>query len=214
MTRYPDNPNRVSLHFLRELDTHPPGTWIGSPKLDGYRRVCENVTDHWEYRAKHTAGPAATQMSDALTLEFESLPWPAGIALDCEFVGRRCVEHVVRHSLHIFDILFHEGEWLGGMGYERRLELLNKVCQQAGVQVPDKSEAETSVFLVPTFVNPGLVERFMEQLENPLSEGLVIRHRHSGLIGSFKAPASNPSVYKCKFDEVPSGMDRRVKRGT
>ena len=150
-------------------------------------------------------------MPPYLTKEFEERAWPAGIALDCEYLGHRSVANITRHSLHIFDILMHEGQWLGSMGYERRLELLKTVCTQAGVEVPDKSEPEADVFLMPTFANPGLVERFIEQMESPLSEGLVVRHRHSGLIGSFKAPANNPQMLKIKAEQVPSGRECRRK---
>ena len=209
MNRHVDNPNRVSLDFLRKLDAEPAGTYIGSPKLDGWRKICDNTDGTWHYGAKHTTGDAAKPLSAMLQTAFESLNWPRGLVLDSEWIGPR--HTALRHSLHIFDILMHNGEWLGSMGYERRLDLLAEVCKQAGVTVPDKSEPESDVFLMPTFSNPGLVERFMEQMESPLSEGLVVRQRHSGRIGSFTAPALNPAMFKVKFTEVPSGMNRRVK---
>ena len=213
MTRHPDNPQRVSLDFLRQLDTEPPGTWLGQSKLNGWRKIADNTDGTWHYGAKHTTGDAAKPLPDTLRTEFEALAWQKGIVLDMEWLGNRQTTIITRHSLHIFDILTHEGQWLGSMGYERRLEVLAAVCKQAGVSDPDHSEAESDVFLVPTWTNPGLVDRFIEQMENPLSEGLVVRQRHSGLIGSFTSPATNPQMLKVKFEEkVPSGMAQHQRR--
>ena len=209
MNRHVDNPNRVSLDFLRKLDAEPAGTYIGSPKLDGWRKICDNTDGTWHYGAKHTTGDAAKPLSAMLQTAFASLNWPRGLGRDSEWIGPR--HTALRHSLHIFDILVHEGQWLGSMGYERRLDLLAAVCKQAGVTVPDKSEPESDVFLMPTWSNPGLTLRFVEQMENSLSEGLVIRHRHSGLIGSFTGPVCNPHIFKVKFTQVPSGMECRRK---
>jgi hypothetical protein len=212
MNRFTDQPQSVSLEFLRRIDNDAPGTWLGQSKLNGFRKIADNTDGTWHYGAKHTTGDAAKPLPDALRTEFEALAWQKGIVLDSEWLGCRSVANITRHSLHIFDILTHEGQWLGSMGYERRLELLAAVCKQAGVSDPDHSEAESDVFLVPTWANPGLIERFIEQMENPLSEGLVVRQRHSGLIGSFTSPATNPQMLKVKFEEkVKSGMECRRK---
>ena len=202
MNRFPDNPKRVSLDFLRTLDADPPGTWLAQPKLDGWRKIADSTTGTWHYGAKHTKGDAAKPLPPELRKEFESLPWPKGIVLDCEWVGCRVVEHVKEHCLHVFDILMYENDWLGNMGFWERYKLLALTFGRA---IWD-SGLLAHVHLVPCWQNPGLVDKFMEQLQDPLSEGLVVRHKDSGLVGSFSECATNPQWFKIKYREVKCGQ--------
>lgn len=197
MNRYPDNPKRVSLDFLRTLDSEPAGTWLAQPKLDGWRKIADSTSGEWHYGAKHTKGDAAKPLPPELRKEFESLSWPKGIVLDCEWVGCRVVEHVKEHCLHVFDILMHENDWLGNMGFWERYKLLAHIFAKASLYIPGPY-----VHLVPCWPNPGLMDRFMEQLQDPLSEGLVVRHKDSGLVGSFSAPAVNPQWVKVKYRDT------------
>jgi ATP-dependent DNA ligase len=198
MTRFTDQPQLVSADFLRRLDDDPPGTWMGSKKLDGYRRVADNTSGRWEYQAKHTSGPASKQMPVPLTQFFESLAWPANVVLDCEYIGMRCVANTHgQHSLHVFDILYYQRDWLGAMPFKKRYALLEhlfiKVMELAGF--PQNAPVQ----FVPARKNPGLVAMYQEQFTDALSEGLVVRHADSTLVGSFTACAKGDRMYKVKY---------------
>ena len=204
MTRYPDNPTAISFDFLKQLDRDPPGTWIGSAKLDGWRKICDNTSGAWHYGAKHTKGDAARPLPEDLRLEFGSLPWPAGICLDAEWLGPRVASVVKEHSLHVFDILTAGGEWLGNVPYWKRQEMLKDLrvdMVESFWEIPLRQQLPEGrhVHLVQTFSNPGLCERYEEQKLNPLSEGLVVRHKSSLLTGSFAGCAKGDRFYKIKY---------------
>lgn len=205
MIRYPDNPSRVSLAFLKDLDAQAPGTWLAQPKLDGWRKIADNTSGQWVYSAKHDTGPAAKPLPDELRREFEALPWPPNIVLDMEWCGNRCVQHVKEHSLHVFDLLscdlrildllsYGDDGWLGQVPFEKRYSALEYIVQM----LPVLGGKPKHVHLIPCRKNPGLVDYFAEQLTNPLSEGLVVRHKDSKLVGSFTKPAVGDRMFKVK----------------
>ena len=188
----------VSPDFLKELDRASPGTWIGQPKLDGWRRVADNLSG-WKFQAKHTKGPASKPLPKDLQEEFESLPWPKGIILDMEWLGPRVVAHVKENSLNIFDCLGWDGEWKGNVPFKVRYSTLEKIAYK-----PDPCYISSCkhINIVPCWSNPGLFDRYLEQMQNPLSEGLVIRRADSGLIGSFNHCANNPLWFKVKYRQI------------
>jgi hypothetical protein len=207
MTRFPDAPQLVSASFLREIDKDPPGSWIASKKWDGFRRVADNTSGRWVYQARHTKGPAAIQMPTSLTDEFESLPWPDGICLDAEWVGPRVASVVKEHSLHIFDLLMWRGEWLGNVPYWRRQQSLwiittplirydDIVSMPPG---PHPQELSPHVSSIPVWQNPGLYDRYVEQLADPLSEGICVRHKDSLLVGGFNSCKVGDRFFKCRY---------------
>ena len=201
MQRFCDNPRLISVDMLAKLDKDPPGTWCGQKKLDGWRRTITKSAGNptgtpWSYQAKHTSGLAAKSMPDDLRTTFESLPWPAGV-YDCEWVGPR--QAGGEHSLWVFDLLHGKGRWLGDTPFFHRYALLKEIM--AGVAWKNAG----GIYLVPVFSNPGLVDRFMEQTTDDLSEGIVIRRADSGLVGSTTACKDNPLWFKVKFKDPTGG---------
>ncbi len=198
MIRYPDNPKPVSLDFLRKLDADPPGTWIGQPKLDGWRRVAWHGDGGWQYISKRESSGNRRPLPLDLQAEFEGLPWPDGLGLDCEWMGPRQVAHIKGDSLHVFDLLMGpvtpgstRSDWLGDMPFVDRYILLHSLMESG--------RQSKQVRLVPAWANPGLVDRFMEQTQDPLSEGLVVRRADSKLIGALHRSAENPHWFKVKY---------------
>lgn len=192
--RLPDNPRQISLELLKEFDQDTPGTWIGSPKLDGYRRIMHNLDGKWTHIAKH-AGPASKQFDTGLQSAFDTIRWPNGTAIDAEFMGPR--QSGTQHTLHIFDLLYWKGEWLGPVPYAHRLDMLD-----IHVAPLLKASTQNKVFLMPYFHNPGLVEQFALQLQNPLSEGLVVRRLDALNTGMIESMSDNPYIFKVKFKQV------------
>ncbi|HEY3319858.1 MAG TPA: hypothetical protein VGP72_05205 [Planctomycetota bacterium] len=224
MLRYPDTPRRVSVEFLRRLDTEVPGRWHAQRKIDGVRRVAWLADGKWTYYSKHLVGPAAMPMPNTLVAEFESLPWPDGIGLDMEWSGRRCVQFITEHKLHLFDLLMApvgitkqcrssaNGDcWLGDVPFSTRYELLRQLVEAVKMAATSPSN---HIHLIPCWTNPGLVDRFLEQIQDPLSEGLVVRRADSGLVGHTGRFAENPMWFKIKHrDDVPSGLDAGRRKG-
>lgn len=185
---YPDNPVSVSVAFLKTIDADPPGTWLASCKWDGWRRIATKDNGRWNFRAKPSGSGETKTMPDSLRVEFEEMDLPGDCAYDCEWVGPRGV-FLKRpdHRLYVFD-------WYP----------LNGPC-------PPFSERHTglgnlifgeNISFVDCFSNPGLVDRFQEQMTNPLSEGLVVRRADSTIIGHPSKCVDNPKIFKVKFRDV------------
>lgn len=193
MIRYSDIAAPISLNLLREIDKSPPGTFYGQTKKDGKRRMIFHTpgTFEWLYLAKNRTD--SQQMPTPLRAAFESMKWPEGIGVDAEFVGTRQKDGTP--ELYLFDQLARAGKWIGNEPFTERYASLARVFA-ALLDVPP------SIHLLPAWSNPGLVDRFMEQMQDPLSEGLMIRRADSKLIGSPKGCAVNALWMKCKFREA------------
>jgi ATP-dependent DNA ligase len=188
--RHPDIPAQVPLEYLSVLDSRDPGTWIAQPKMDGRRRIAEHYNTAWDWHAKEPKGVKPLAMPEWLRQEFESLPWPRGCVLDCEWTGMR--KKGDAHMLFVFDILRADGAWLTKMAFKTRLLLLSAIFSDARMDTEH-------VRLLPCVKNPGLVDFFHAQTKSPLSEGVVVREASSGLILDWSKPAVNELWVKAKF---------------
>lgn len=217
--RFPDNPTRISRDALMELDQERPGTWTAQPKYDGWRRpiyVHEDgrVTFHAKYQ-DHTKEEAAKQPPAELVEEFKSLAWPKGIALDVEWMGTRLKDELKgEHHFQIFDLLAMNGQFLENMPHAERLANLKTICElvrgkplpndrERGILIPSSDlSLAPHVHLVQT-VDRDLWKFFEEhEKNNPLAEGVVIRHAQSKLIGDRWGATDNRLWHKIKWRNI------------
>lgn len=216
--RFPDNPTRISRDALMELDQEAPGTWVATPKYDGWRRpIYVHEDGRVTFHAKYADGreEAAKQPPPALVEEFKSLKWPKGIALDVEWMGTRMVEELKgEHHFQIFDLLAMNGQFLEAMPPAERVANLKTICElirgkpiqgdkAKGIILPASDLSLTPhIHLVETVDRD--LWRFFEELEknNPLCEGIVIRHAQSRLIGDRWDATSNKLWHKCKWRNI------------
>jgi hypothetical protein len=131
--RFPDDPVRITHERIAQMERQYPGIWIAQPKGDGWRRPGYFSDGEWTFYAKRGDGQEAAKPPDeGLVAEFETMGWPDGLALDMEWMGPRCKEELKgRHEFWIFDILYHDGKWVGGKPFEERLDLLTRVVEAA-----------------------------------------------------------------------------------
>lgn len=203
---FPDDPTPISLDFLRRLDADPPATWIASPKYDGHRRILVKQSGGWQVFSKHRQGatkPLPATLAEALA----ALPVPEGTVFDAELMGTRGVAHDRTPRLLIFDLLMDKGRWLRSVPFKTRWELLAGLWASAQVVASiiawEALGARFPVALVPQMTGGGLVDFFAQQMQDPLSEGLVIRHRDSTLLLDPRRVRQNPQVFKCKYRDLP-----------
>jgi ATP-dependent DNA ligase len=194
--RYPDDPSRVTADYLAQLERDYPGMWLAQVKGDGWRRPGYLEDGEWKFYSKRGDGnEAAKQPPQDLVDELAGMGWPDGTALDMEWMGPRCVEELQgRHEFWVFDILFHRGRWLGRrVGFADRLALLGEVWAGLApgprVRLLEARDRDLTAF-------------YEEQRRDPLSEGLVLRQRDSGLVGSLSKPTKNPAMIKVKYREI------------
>jgi ATP-dependent DNA ligase len=198
--RYPDNPNLIDADFLARLDAQEPGRWIAQVKYNGFRRLATLTGNEWTWQAKHTSGPAAQKMPDPLIADWLCFTAPLigkhNVVIDCEWVGPR---GGFPHQICMFDLLEWDGQWLGKTPFVDRYAALAKVYDELLKEVPG---VPCRIALVQAWDNPGLVFRFMEQMQDERSEGLVIRRADSGLVGSHKECKDNPFWFKVRRQPI------------
>lgn len=194
-----DNPTAVSPDFLKKIDQDPPGTWIAQPKYDGWRRCAWRVDGKWIWQSKKGSAGADVAMPANLVSELESLPLKAGvdIGLDCEWVGKRMVESVDRDRLIIFDVMTDKTFEMR-LGTLYALEAFRKDQKKIGSPERDAQCVE----FCGSWTNPGLFDRFQEQMTNPLSEGLVVRRADSRHLMGRNGCLTNPHVLKVKYRNI------------
>lgn len=215
--RFPDDPSRVSQDELKRMDSQ--WVWLAQMKSDGWRRpgylmdgdsfpqgcpLCplgrRQNGRHWHFYAKRGTGEeAAKQPPRDLVEELEALDLPSNTALDMEWMGPRMVDELHgRHEFRVFDIHYMQGAWLGEMTFPERYARLEQVF--AAARAATKHSVER-VRLVPV-VSKDLVKFFEAQKSDPLSEGLVLRHAKSKLVGDLRSPASNRLWRKVKYRDI------------
>lgn len=189
--RYPDDPVRITSENLRSMI---PGQWVGQKKLDGWRCPAYLDGGKWTYYSKD--GTRVVMPPEALRKEFESLPWPDGVALDMEWMGPRQVDILRgRHSFRLFDMLYMGGNWLGQMGFMERHGNLATIFDLV------KGKSAPSVSVVPV-ISSDLEGAFEKEKTDPLSEGLVLRMSGSGLVGDLRHKTKNPFWRKIKYRAI------------
>jgi ATP-dependent DNA ligase len=193
--RLSDNPQSASLDLLRTLDAEEPGRWIAQPKYDGWRRFAFRYDDGWKWIHKPGGTGGIRPLPPDIKAQFESMPWPEGIGLDMEWMGPR--DAGGKDSLHVFDILKNEGEWVGDLPFAKRLFVLAGVWLK--MSCDSKGPLPKDVHLVRCTPNPGLMDLFAMQLQDEKSEGLVVRRSDSKIVGHDLKCGVNPHWFKFKF---------------
>lgn len=118
--------------------------------------------------------------------------WPDGLELDCEYTGPRQKNGV--HEIYVFDLLGFQDGWINWFYCNRRLTL---------EALWTTLTSQPHVHIVPVVENPGMVDFFAQQLTNPLSEGIVVRHKDHKHIGALNGCAtSKTGFYKIKHREI------------
>jgi ATP-dependent DNA ligase len=200
--RFPDDPSRISKDALKRLDEEtPPGTYLCQKKLDGWRRPAWFHEDGTiTYHSKRNHGEeAAIQPPEELRRELEGMGWPRGIALDMEWMGPR-LKDVLRGENHfyIFDLLCHDGRFLEDIPPAQRHATLKTLFEM----LKAASKTPTDRIHLVEMVDRDLWKFFEQEQENPLAEGIVLRHAESSLVGDRWETKKNRLWLKCKWRDI------------
>lgn len=177
---FPDNPVRVGPEFLKLCDREAPGKYIAQKKGEGHRRIshCDNGAVLWQSKRQSEAERMENQ--EEYENEIRHLD---GVSLDHEYIGPvRCLGEWPRKELYTFDILRYAGQWLRNVAFSERIIMMRDL----GIKTPRQA------------TNPGLLDFFMEQMQDPTSEGIVVRRADSGLILDESRCRDNPFMWKVK----------------
>jgi ATP-dependent DNA ligase len=198
LKHYPDKPFEHSPASIEKWDN---GDHICQQKGDGWRlEICKGKGTI-AYLTRHNTDYTA-QMEDHLKTQMEiiSTVLPDRSQLDSEWLSMRaCTNKKTKPKLLLFDVYRYDKKWLLQTYYEERWALLQEILSQIDpALIPD-------IELVPTAEDGKFVEFYEAQKKLPRSEGIVVKHKKSLLIGSRKESKENPRWFKVKFRQGSDG---------
>jgi ATP-dependent DNA ligase len=127
-------------------------------------------------------------------MEIISTVLPDRSQLDAEWLSRRAATNKkTKPKLILFDVIRYDRRWLLRTTYEARWALLKEIFSRVDTSlIPD-------IELVPTAEDGKFVEFYEAQKLLPHSEGIVVKHKQSTLVGDRKESKKNPRWMKIKF---------------
>lgn len=189
MFRYPDKPIRATPAVLPSL---AEGDWLVQFKYDGWRDLVR-----WDgTRATHTSRhnqplPVGPEIIAETAAMLRGLP---PMLLDAEWTGRRAG---LRERLYLFDMLEHDGAWLGAVGAEDRYRRLRKT-------IPERVHLVT----IADGWFEGYAEMFEESKTDERYEGIVLKRCDGRFVGSVRESIENPAMLKIKWRAGESGTTK------
>lgn len=197
--RCPDNPFMAGPAILLQLEREEPGQHFAQYKWDGWRNCMYKENGKWTRHSKYDVGPQAkTPLPAGLIAQLDLLNLPDGTAFDSEWMGMRCTNLLKgRHYLVLFDLLYLNGVWQGNEPYEARHNSL-----MALVSTAKKKYAAPDIVVEPV-VSENFLKMFETSKTMPLTEGIVVKARHSKLFGKVTDCAKNGNWRKIKWRDVP-----------
>jgi len=202
--RTPDKPYRTSQDSLKEFDQE--GLYLATVKYDGFRCVIDWDGKDLEFlsrRGMDKGGPSIHPVSEELRLETLAFLKENKVApnsrLDGEWVCRRtlCEPKIV-----IFGIQYSNGKWLGKKPEGLRWEIISSLrYEQPHILLAEAVEDDYSG-LFERSKNRDLARENEDLWE---TEGIVLKHINSKLIGNSDSNKKNPLWFKVKWRDAANG---------
>jgi len=204
----PNNPVRVTVDLLKRLsDTEPAGKRMAEDKHDGWRRRAYKIKGTWTLQAKSNGGdeakmPLPPYLMKSLADLFLDLD---DIAIDMEWVGPRNKDALREvygpgpdgleyHGLRMFDILYVNGQYVGGLPERQRYDTLNTLFELCRAKRPESAKY---IEMVRCWDHDWYA-MFEESKRNPTLEGIVLKMADGKLVNK----ADNPFWFKIKYRDI------------
>jgi ATP-dependent DNA ligase len=200
LKHFPDKP--WERHPKDLLGWDQSGDYICQQKTDGWRmEVCKGLGDI-HYISRHNK-PMDDRIEDHIQQQMQILlaEVPDRSQFDGEWLSlREATNKKTKPRLVLFDVIRFNKRWLLRTTYQERWVLLQEVFSKVDPKlIPDISLAETAP--------DGEFLAFYEaQKKLPHSEGVVVKHKESVLLGDRKESKKNPRWYKCKYRGMSDGQ--------
>lgn len=192
LKHFPDKPFEHSPDSIEKWDN---GKFICQQKGDGWRlEICKGKGEI-AYITRHNTD-YTNQIEDHLKQQMEiiSTILPDRSQLDSEWLSMRaCTNKKTKPKLLVFDVVRYNKKWLLQTPYEERWALLQEILGKVDpASIPD-------IELAPTAEDGKFVEFYEAQKKLARSEGIVVKHKKSVLIGDRKTCKDNPRWMKVRF---------------
>lgn len=196
LTHYPDKPLSQNPCFLSEWDAK--GGYICQQKIDGWRLIIiRDKSGAFHYFSRHNKS-LADDISSQVKAEIESLPIPPDSQVDGEWIARRScsVTYGLPEAVYLFDVLRWKGLWTLNKPLKERHLLLKEFMV----------DSRMPCVRLPPEAAPGSFANFFEEQRSiPHSEGVVVKHLMSKIVGDRKECKKNKMWYKVKWRGGSSG---------
>ena len=186
---YPDKPHECSPDDIPRWDT---GDYVCQQKIDGWR-VLIFLDDTPRIITRHNKD-ITTEVDPALLAQVEALKesFPAKSIIDAEWLSRRACSNQrgIEQRLYVFDIMRLGKKWMKLENYQNRLDAL----------IEGLERLELDRIMLPDHAPEGSFSEFYEQQKKiPISEGIVVKHKASTIVGDRKGSKKNPRWFKVRY---------------
>lgn len=195
LTHYPDKPWTQDPVHIKEWDAK--GTFICQQKVDGWRVIVIRTETGVDYISRHNK-PLTSDIQAEIKQEIDSLDLPVGTQLDAEWIARRScsVDYKLQPKLYLLDVLRWGKTWLLNTPLIERVKKIDALFLTTQFQyLAHVDEAKPGEFW--TF--------WLAQQSIPYSEGVVIKHKLSKIVGNRKECKKNDLWMKIKYRGSSSG---------
>jgi ATP-dependent DNA ligase len=214
---YPDKPWTRDPDDLEIWDKK--GCYICQQKVDGWRALTLLDDDGFEIISRHNK-PFTWEVESQIRDEIERLydVFPTKTIIDGEWLSRRSCskEYNLDPHLYVFDLMRLGGKWLKSMPYEERLEKLRQLLEEFNrFPPPEPMDAFEGGCIGPSLqhihlppqATPSNFRSFYEdQKKIVFSEGVVVKHKQSKIVGDRRASKKNPQWYRVKYRAGSDGQ--------
>ena len=205
LKHFPDKPIERDPEDLPSLDN---GDYICQQKCDGWRlEICKSLKGKTVLISRHN-NVMNDQVEEPIRAEIERMLdiMPNRCQLDGEWLSRRrATNGKAEPRLVLFDVIRYDGRWLLDEPYENRWSLLDTLFDDLLATVTSKDDAIKHLSLAETAKPGHFVEFYKQQKQLAHSEGVVVKHRLSTLIGNRKESKDNPRWLKIKYRGASDG---------
>jgi len=178
--RFPDKPNEIiSLDGINQND------YLVQVKIDGWRCITYFDDSRFDFYSRHKR---RMEINPGIIESLMELNLPEGTVLDGELLGRRPGQSGSEEILFLFDVLYWQGIWMGGFSAEDRWNYLLEL------NFPD-----TNLIGLPAWGFGGAAKLFELSKKTSITEGIVLKHRGSRLVGHIRDCAKNRMWLKYKW---------------
>ena len=165
---------------VNSLLTFQNGKWIAQKKLDGYRCIVEINGDIKFWSRNFSELKVSKEIQDQIrSLNLDNT------MLDGEWLKQR-TDYKGPELLHLFGVLYLNGEWVGPWPEEKRWEFIQSLNIDGPIKRPD-------------FVTKDYQKFFETSKSDKSCEGIVLKAIDAKLVGDRNKSAKNPKWFKKRW---------------
>lgn len=215
--RLPDKPTEFFLPALEEMDIKERGKYIATQKLDGWRLLIVKDSIHkivksfkgstnWargknkdlfflSRRGTNKGGPTNISVCEEIVEQVEKIDLTDQSMLDSEWLERRTKDDGIHECVFLLDYMWKSDDWLGNDPHQVRVDLLGKI------------PIDNDWIRRPEFVTENYVDFYEKQKALSWTEGIVLKHVNSTIIGDDIECKKNPLWIKVRYRAGDTGRE-------